>query len=85
VEAVRGASRDEVKAHMEAIGFQHIANTDDYHNPISGIRVEDLHDENVLVSAEGDLYIVDPVVYLDDEGKRHRLAANEELDQLAVA
>ena len=37
---------------------------DNYYNPDLGILVEDLHDENVLVSAKGSLLIFDPVLYL---------------------
>lgn len=75
VHATRGATQTEVRIHMKAMGFAQIALTDDYYNEKTGIRVEDLHDENVLISPEGDMYIVDPLIYLDDEGKKHRLAA----------
>ena len=80
IQADRGATREEVMSHMKTLGFENIPNTDDYVNNVTGIRVEDLHDENVLVSPEGDLYIVDPVIYLTDEGKRGRLSAYSELD-----
>jgi len=75
IQATRGATQAEVKVHMEAMGFEHIPGSDDYYNEKSGIRVEDLHDENVLISPEGYMYIVDPLVYLDEDGKKHRLAA----------
>lgn len=75
IRADRGATREEVLNHMVNIGFENIPNTDDYVNHATGIKVEDLHDENVLMSPEGDMYIVDPVIYLTDEGKRGRLAA----------
>lgn len=80
VQADRGASREEVLNHMKTLGFENIPNTDDYINHQTGIRVEDLHDENVLVSPDGDLYIVDPVIYLTDDGKKGRLAAYTKLD-----
>lgn len=58
-----GATRDEVEAEMQKLGFLRRRN-DDYFNPMLRILVEDLHDENVLVDADGDLFIFDPVIYL---------------------
>lgn len=79
IHASRGASREEVQEYMKKLGYRYVP-TDNYVNDEAGIRVEDLHDENVLVSPEGDLYIIDPIVYLTDEGKRKRLAAYSELE-----
>jgi len=81
VVADRGATPSEVKKHMKVLGYTKITGAEhDYINDEAGIVVEDLHDENVLVAPDGDLYIVDPVVYLTDDGKRHRLEAYSELD-----
>lgn len=44
-----------------------------------GIRVEDMHDENVLMDDEGNIFVVDPVIYLDDEGKKHRITSSDPL------
>ena len=63
IRGVRGATRDEVEAEMRKLGFLRRRH-DDYFNPTLQILVEDLHDENVLVDAEGDLFIFDPVIYL---------------------
>jgi len=79
VEAERGASQKEVYDHMTSLGFKHLGG-DDYYNEETGVRVEDLHDENVLVAPDGTLRIVDPVIYLDDAGKKKRLAAHSELE-----
>lgn len=61
--AVRGADRAEVEAEMTLRGFYR-RKADNYYNPDLGILVEDLHDENVLVSPGGSLLIFDPVIYL---------------------
>lgn len=80
VSSERGATQDMVDAHMQSMGFEKIpGSNNDYYNRESGVRVEDLHDENVLVDEHGDLFVIDPVVYLDDEGKMARIAASEPL------
>ena len=83
VHATRGASKEEVIDYMKKLGFKHITGVD-FYNPETGIKVEDLHDENVLVSPDGHLHIVDPIIYLDDAGKSHRLAGYSDLDELSV-
>lgn len=61
--AIRGAKREEVEAEMKKRDFQR-SHADNYYSPTLGIRVDDLHDENVLVSPAGSLLIFDPVIYL---------------------
>lgn len=75
VTATRGATPQEVQAHMKELGYVRIGGeeTHDYYNPRTMVRIEDLHDENVLVGEDGELYMVDPVPYLDDRGKGDRL------------
>jgi hypothetical protein len=74
----RGATQQEVERHMAEQGFRRMPGTEfDYFNPETGVRVEDLHDENVLVDEQGDLFVIDPVLYLDDDGKSHRIKALE--------
>ncbi len=53
----------EVETEMRKLGFSRRRN-DDYFSPTLQLLVEDLHDENVLVDADGDLFIFDPVIYL---------------------
>jgi hypothetical protein len=62
VRAQRGASRVEVAAFMGRLGFRRIRH-DDYHHP-EGILVEDLHDENVFIDEDGEIAVIDPVIYL---------------------
>lgn len=83
VQADRGATLAEVVKYMSRMGFKQKRGPD-FYNPNTGVLVEDLHDENVLVSPDGHLYIVDPVIFLDDEGKSHRLAAYSDLSELDV-
>lgn len=83
VRAERGATPEEVEKLMTKIGFQKDPDPlkpHDYYNPKTGIKVEDLHDENVLVGEDGLLYVVDPVIYLDDDGKVGRVTSNEPLE-----
>lgn len=61
--AVRGATRAEVETEMNRMGFVR-RYEDNYHNPDLNLFVDDLHDQNVLVDADGDLLIFDPVIYL---------------------
>lgn len=82
VSAKKGASRDIVVPYMMKLGYENIPKTDDYINRQTGIRVEDLHDENVLVGDDGLLYVIDPVIYLDDEGKMRRLQSGDSLNEL---
>jgi hypothetical protein len=61
VRAVRGAPREEVAPMMKARGYTRKSG-DDYANDL--LHVEDLHDGNVLVDAEGALHVIDPVIFL---------------------
>lgn len=61
VRARRGAAREEVEAFMQRLGFKRIRN-DDYRHP-EGILVEDLHDENVFIDENGEVAVIDPVIY----------------------
>jgi hypothetical protein len=68
VSAARGATRAEVEALMARFGLRRrterladgrLRETDDYEHP-DGLRVDDLHDENVLVADDGTLVVIDP-------------------------
>lgn len=63
LQAVRGATRDEVERLMNQLGFVR-RYEDNYANADQTIFIEDLHDQNVLVDADGDLLVFDPVIYL---------------------
>lgn len=62
----RGAQRDEVENELLQYGFQRVRNDDYYHSDL-GLILEDLHDENVLVSETGDYLYFDPVIYLETQ------------------
>jgi hypothetical protein len=62
VHAMRGAQRPEVSAAMETRGYSRTRH-DDYHSP--QLLVEDLHDGNVLVDADGQLHVIDPVIFVN--------------------
>ena len=67
IETVRGVSQSEVESEMHKRGF-HRRKADNYYSLTLGILVEDLHDENVLISPKGSLLIFDPVIYLARNG-----------------
>jgi hypothetical protein len=80
VRATKGASPVDVERLMNKLGYSKIQGTDhDYINREKGIRVEDMHDENVLMDENGNIFVVDPVIYLDDEGKKHRITSKDPL------
>jgi hypothetical protein len=62
VRAGRGAVRAEVEKLMHRLDFVRVRN-DDYRHA-EGIIVEDLHDENVFLDLEGNVVVIDPVIYL---------------------
>jgi hypothetical protein len=72
IQATRGATRPEVEAYMAERGFRR-AKGDDYINGDLGIKVEDLHDENAVMTPAGDVVVFDPVPYLDVATKTARL------------
>jgi hypothetical protein len=61
VHAVRGALRQEVSAAMESRGYRR-TRYDDYQSHL--LLVEDLHDGNVLVDSNGQLQVIDPVLFV---------------------
>ncbi|WP_246859667.1 hypothetical protein [Spirosoma sp. KCTC 42546] len=65
--AVRGATQNEVEALMNKLGFVR-RYEDNYTNADQTLFIEDLHDQNVLVDATGDLLVFDPVIYLTKPG-----------------
>jgi hypothetical protein len=80
VRASKGATPVDVEKLMRSMGYQKVeGKKHDYYNKEKGIRVEDMHDENVLMDDDGNLFVVDPVIYLDDEGKRGRITSTEPL------
>ena len=66
IRAQRGATRREVEAFMRQLDFVHIRH-DDYRHE-EGILVEDLHDENVFIDSDGDVIVIDPVIYVVKAG-----------------
>jgi hypothetical protein len=74
VEAERGATPEEVEKVMLGLGYEKI-NEVDYYHPELHIRVEDLHNENVFFR-DGDIIVIDPVIFLDERGKEMRLSGS---------
>lgn len=83
VEAERGANQEEVGSMMSSFGYKKVGEHDYFH-PEYHIRVEDLHDENVFIR-NGELFVIDPVIFLDDSGKETRLKGSIEMATAALA
>ena len=80
VKSTKGASKEQVESLMKSLGYEKIKGTEhDYYNKEKGVKVEDMHDENVLMDDEGNMFVVDPVIYLDDDGKMGRITSKEPL------
>lgn len=58
-----GAPRTIVEPYLNTHGFSRTRN-DDYYNPVLGIILEDLHDENVFL-LDGQILFIDPVIYFE--------------------
>jgi hypothetical protein len=54
-----GATRDVVEPYLKSHGFERIKN-EDYFNKDISVKLEDLHDENVLLDEDGNLLFIDP-------------------------
>jgi hypothetical protein len=72
--AERGATKEETVKYMEARGFKMRRPNDKrngHKNWVNGegVIVEDLHDENIVVTPEGEIKVIDPVIYLPDSFK----------------
>lgn len=59
-----GASRENVEPYLHNHGFERFKN-DDYYNKNIGVKLEDLHDENVFLDSAGNLLFIDPVIYFE--------------------
>lgn len=80
VKASRGANPVEVEEFMNSLGYTKIAGTEhDYINKEKGVKLEDMHDENILMDDNGNVFVVDPVIYLDDDGKQKRITSKDPL------
>jgi len=78
IPAIRGATQDEVDAIMLRMDFEPIRARDvarqfDYVNKSLGIEVNDLHDENALVTEADAVVIIDPVPMMEEASKLARL------------
>ncbi len=60
----KGASREIVERFLNDHGFRRIKN-DDYYSTVLGVKLEDLHDENVFLNEEQDILFIDPVIYFE--------------------
>lgn len=62
IKVERGATRTEVEDQMTKLEFTRTKN-DDYVHKLGYLLVEDLHDENAVITPNGFLIIFDPVIY----------------------
>jgi hypothetical protein len=79
IDAIRGATADEVKADIELSGFKFngINNVRDEEN---GVTIRDLHDQNALINEDGNVVYIDPIIQFDKDSKylkdRNRLGVS---------
>ncbi len=78
IPAVRGATQLEVDEVMLHLGFQGIRMHDparqfDYLNRSLGVEVNDLHEENVLLTNALEVVIIDPVPIMEEASKLTRI------------
>lgn len=59
-----GTTRESVASYLEQQKYCRLRN-DDYCNQSIGVRLEDLHDENVFQDREENLLSIDPVIYFE--------------------
>lgn len=59
-----GAPRKIVEPYLSKHGFVRFKN-DDYYNKSIGVKLEDLHDENVFLVEDENLLFIDPVIYFE--------------------
>lgn len=81
IPAVQGATQLEVDALMLRLGFEPIRTRDparqyDYVNTSVGIEVNDLHDENALVTEACEVVVIDPVPMMEEASKLGRLGTS---------
>ena len=79
IAATRGAATAEVDELMLALRFEPIRYRDnarqyDYLSRELGVEVSDLHEENVFVTHESDIVVIDPVSLMEESSKLARLA-----------
>lgn len=60
----QGASRETVESYLNGHGFTRMKN-DDYYSKTMGVKLEDLHDENVFLDEEGNILFIDPVIFFE--------------------
>ena len=60
----QGAPREIVENYLNNHGFTRTKN-DDYYSKTIGVKLEDLHDENVFLDEEKNLLFIDPVIYFE--------------------
>lgn len=60
----QGASREVVERFLNSHGFERLKN-DDYYSKLLGVKLEDLHDENVFLNDKQNILFIDPVIYFE--------------------
>ncbi len=82
IPAVRGATQPELDAMMQGLGFEPVRTRDsarqfDYLSGSLGLEVNDLHDQNALVTEVGEIVVIDPVPMMEEATKLARLGAGQ--------
>lgn len=64
IEAIRGASQEEVNKELERLGFSAVGQAESYIK--DNIEILDLHEGNVIVDKKGNIFFIDPVIFVEE-------------------
>ena len=67
IQAERGATQEEVNKELEKLGFSAVGEAESYKK--ANIEILDLHEGNVVVDSEGNIFFIDPVIFVTEEEK----------------
>ena len=67
IEAERGATQQEVNTELEKLGFLVVGEAESYKK--DNVELLDLHEGNVVVDKKGNLFFIDPVIFVEEVGQ----------------
>lgn len=66
IDSARTISREEVSNYMKTLGFSRLRNSNDFVNEDSSIIIGDIHEDNLILSTDGNYHIIDAAVEIED-------------------
>lgn len=65
IQAERGVTQEEVNKELEKLGFSAVGEAESYKK--DNIEILDLHEGNVVVDSEGNIFFIDPVIFVEEK------------------